>query len=95
LNINNDGITDVDIQSKYDLVVESIKLLLTTSSLLLMSTRFDLTYDIIEAIKVLPPSHVTIDLSQYLHQSLQQGNYFKSMSRHYYYYYSAGFCYQP
>ena len=73
LKINLDDNADNDIHSKYDLIADSIKLLITSSSLLITSTRCDLTYDIVEAIKILPPSHLSVDLSQYLHHSLQQG----------------------
>ena len=64
----------IDANSKFDLIVSCIKLLLASSSLLLTSSRIDLAYDIMEAIKLLPSSYISADIAQYLNQSLRKGN---------------------
>ena len=65
-NDNNDN------NKKYELIVSSMRLLITSSSLLLSSLRADITHEISLAVRLLPTRYVTIDISQYLDRSLQK-----------------------
>jgi hypothetical protein len=73
-NSNDDTKTDNNNNNneKYEIIISSIRLLITSSSLLLSSLRADITHEISVAVKLVPSRYVAVDISQYLDRCLQK-----------------------
>lgn len=71
-NSSNNNNKNNNMNGKYEMLISSIRLLITSSSLLLSSLRAEITHEISLAVRLLPNRYVTVDISQYLDRSLQK-----------------------